>query len=172
MTCLETLRDYRFQSLFVPIVGGRRSLRKRRGHLAVPVAVDYHGQSFYTNITVTITSDKPPPPFDAMSINPSPELKPLFEAALNEFEKRAGTNLLRHQIIDSLTNCESVDSVIDVLQDQAQAFRTWRGDDGKLMTWLKRTVQVLHPLSTSGVLGESIGLVRIYSSSHWHATTF
>jgi hypothetical protein len=47
MTCLETLRDYRFQSLFVPIVGGRRSLRKRRGHLAVPVAVDYHGQSFY-----------------------------------------------------------------------------------------------------------------------------
>jgi hypothetical protein len=107
-----------------------------------------------------------------MSINPSLELKSLFEAALNEFEKRAGTNLLRHQIIDRLANCESVDSVIDILQDQAQAFRTWRGDDGKLMTWLKRTVQVLHPLSTSGVLGESIGLVRIYSSSHWHASTF
>ena len=156
----------------MPIVGGRRSLRKRRGHLAVPVAVDYHGQSFYTNITATITSDKPPPPIDAMSVNPSLELKSLFEAALNEFEKRAGTNLLRHQIIDSLTNCESVESVIAVLQDQAQAFRTWRGDDGKLMTWLKRTVQVLHPLSTSGVLVESIGLVRIYSSSHWHATTF
>jgi hypothetical protein len=106
-----------------------------------------------------------------MSINPSLELKSLFEAALNEFEKRAGANLLRHQIIDRLKNCESVDSVIDILQSQAQAFRTWRGDDGKLMTWLKRTVQVLYPLSASGVLGESIGLVRIYSQFHWDETT-
>jgi hypothetical protein len=106
-----------------------------------------------------------------MSVDPSLELKSLFEAALNEFEKRAGTNLLSHQIIDRLKNCESVDSVIDVLQDQAQAFRTWRGDDGKLLTWLKRAVQVLHPLSTSGVLGESIGLVRIYSPFHWDEIT-
>ena len=128
-------------------------------------------RSIYTNITATFTSDKPPPTIDAMSINPSPELKSLFEAALSEFEKRAGTNLLRHQIIDRLTNSESVDSVTDILQGQAQAFRTWRGDDGKLMTWLKRTVQVLHSLSTSGVLGESIGLVRIYSPFHWDEIT-
>jgi hypothetical protein len=98
-----------------------------------------------------------------MSTNPSPELKSLFEAALNEFEKRAGTNLVQHQIIDKLVNCESADSVIDVLQEQAQAFRNFRGDDGKLMTWLKRTVGVLYTLSTSGVLGEGIGLVCVYS---------
>ena len=31
------------------------------------------------------------------------------------------------------------------------------------MMWLKLTVNVLHDLSTSGVLGEGIGLVCIYS---------
>jgi hypothetical protein len=98
-----------------------------------------------------------------MSTNPSPELKSLFEAALNEFEKRAGTNLVQHQTLDKLVNCESADSVIDVLQEQARAFRNFRGDNVKLMTWLKRTVNVLYTLSTSGVLGEGIGLVWVYS---------
>ena len=98
-----------------------------------------------------------------MSTNPSPELKSLFETALNEFEKRAGSNLVQHQVTDRLMNCKSADSVIDVLQEQAQAFRNFRGDDGKLMTWLKRTVTALFTLSTSGVLGEGIGLVCVYS---------
>jgi len=120
---------------------------------------EYHSHNHFT--------DEPPPLIDAMSVNPSLELKSLFEAALNKFKKRAGSNLLCHQIIDRLKNCKSIDSVIDILQDQAQAFRTWRGDDGKLMMWLKWTVQVLFPLSTSGVLGESISLVRIYSLFHW-----
>ncbi len=43
----------------------------------------------------------PPISSSVMSVNPSPELKSLFEVALDEFEKRAGTNLLQHQIIDS-----------------------------------------------------------------------
>ena len=97
-----------------------------------------------------------------MSNDPSPELKSLFEDALNEFENRAGTNLIQHQIVDRLKNCESPDSVIDVLREQAHAFCNFRGDDGKLMIWLKRAVSVLHTLSTSGVLGESIGLVCVH----------
>ena len=98
-----------------------------------------------------------------MSFDPSQELKSLFETALNEFEKRTGTNLTHHQIIDELKNSESADSVINVLQKQAQAFRNFR-DDGKLMIWLKRTVNVLHTLSTSSVLGGAIALVRVRSS--------
>ena len=98
-----------------------------------------------------------------MSIDSSPELKSLFETALNEFEKRAGTNLAQHQIIDKLVNCASADSVVDVLQEQAQDFRNFRGADGKLMTWLKRTVNVLYSLSTSTLLGEGIGLVCVFS---------
>jgi hypothetical protein len=97
-----------------------------------------------------------------MSINPL-QLKSLFETALNEFEKRAGTNLFQHQLIDRLVNCQSADSVTEVLQEQAQALRSFRGDDGKLMRWLRRTVNVLYPLSTCGVLGEAVGLVCVYS---------
>jgi hypothetical protein len=99
-----------------------------------------------------------------MSINPSPELKSLFETALNEFEKRAGITLDQHPIIDKLVNCESADSIIEVLQEQAQAFRNFRGDDGKIMTWLKRTVNVLWALSTSDVLAEGVGLVCVHST--------
>ena len=99
-----------------------------------------------------------------MSNNPPLELKLLFETALKQFEKKAGTNLMQHQVFHKLENCESVDSVIDVLQKQAEAFNNYRGDDGKLMTWLKRTVGVVHTLSTSGVLGGAInlGLVGVH----------
>ncbi|KAF8461648.1 hypothetical protein DFH94DRAFT_848349 [Russula ochroleuca] len=93
-----------------------------------------------------------------MSINSPPELKSLFETALNEFEKRAGTNLAQHQVISKLVNCESADSVIDVIQEQAQAFRNFRGDGGKLTTWLKRTVNVLYNLSVSEMLCEGASL--------------
>jgi hypothetical protein len=34
------------------------------------------------------------------------------------------------------------------------------------MTWLKRTVNVLHILSTSSILGEGIGLVRHHTSHY------
>jgi hypothetical protein len=102
-----------------------------------------------------------------MSTNPSPELKSLFETALNEFEKRAGSNLVQNPIINKLVHCESADSVLDALQEQAQAFRNFRGDDGKLMTWFKRTVNVLFSLSDSQALGEGIGLVCA-DSFHQH----
>ena len=103
-----------------------------------------------------------PNSFDAMSVNPPLELKSLFETALNEFEKRAGTNLTLHSIIDKLKNCESADSVINVLQEQAHSFRNFRGDDGKVMMWLKRTVGVVYALSTGGVLGAAICLVCVH----------
>ena len=101
-----------------------------------------------------------------MSINHSPELKSLFETALNEFEKRAGTNLVQHQIIDKLVNCESADSVIDILREQAQSFRNFRGDDGKVMTWLRRTVNALYALSTSDLIRGTVSSVCVNSSRH------
>ena len=94
-----------------------------------------------------------------MSFNSPPELKSLFETALNEFEKRAGTSLAQHQIVNKLVSCDSADSVIDVLQEQAQAFRNFRGDNGKVMTWVKRTVNVLYALSTSEMLSGAISTV-------------
>jgi len=100
-----------------------------------------------------------------MSSDPTSEsnLRSLFETALREYEKQAGTNLLDtgNSLIIKLQNCDSTDNINAVLQEQAQAFRRFRGDNGKLNKWLKRTVHVLHMLSTSNALSEGVGLVRL-----------
>ena len=60
-------------------------------------------------------------------------LRSLFETALREYEKQAGTNLLDNRIIINLQSCESAEAISAVLQEQAQAFHKFRGDDGKLI---------------------------------------
>ena len=94
-----------------------------------------------------------------MSVDPCPELQSFFETALNKYKDQTGVNLLEHQLALRLTSCDDADSVIVVLQEQAEAFRKFRGDDGKVMMWLKRTVHVLYGLS-NGVLGAAVSLVR------------
>ncbi|KAI0292985.1 hypothetical protein B0F90DRAFT_193652 [Multifurca ochricompacta] len=95
-----------------------------------------------------------------MSSNTSSDsvLRSLFETALNEFEKRANTSLLQHQLAIKLIHCQDADSVISILQQEANKFNKFRGEDGNVMKWIKRTVHVLYSLSTSGVLGNSLGL--------------
>ena len=97
-----------------------------------------------------------------MSSDPVSESNPrsLFETALKEYEKQAGTNLLDNRLIIRLQSCDSADAISAVLQEQAQAFHMFRGSDGKLVGWLKRTVHVLYTLSTSSALGAGVGLVR------------
>jgi hypothetical protein len=85
----------------------------------------------------------------------------LFETALERFEKQTGTSLAQHPLAIKLDACKTVESIDAVLREQAQTFRQFRGDDGKVIKCLKRVVHVLHTLSTSGVLGEGIGLVRL-----------
>ncbi|KAH9957516.1 hypothetical protein BC827DRAFT_654119 [Russula dissimulans] len=94
-----------------------------------------------------------------MSVNPSPELNSLFQAALDEFEKKSGINLIQHQVFTKLMTCQSVVSVVDVLHEQTTAFQSSRGDDyGKLMKWIKRIVDILHTLSTNNVLVGGVGM--------------
>ena len=84
----------------------------------------------------------------------------LFETALREYEKQAGTNLLNNHLVTRLQSCNSVDEISTVIQEHAQAFHKFRGSDGRVTTWLKRSVHVLHTLSTSSALGAGVGLVR------------
>lgn len=95
-----------------------------------------------------------------MSGSSGTKLQLLFDAALQSYEKQTGMKLIDHPLTRQLDNCHSADSVMDVLQQQARAFTEFRGDDGKAMKFLKQTVDVLHALSTSTILGEGIGLVR------------
>ena len=90
----------------------------------------------------------------------SARFQALFESALQDYQTQTGTILADHPLAQQLQNCDSVDSVTTVLQEQARAFSEFRGTDGNLMKSLKHVVSVLYTLSDSSVLGEAIGLVR------------
>jgi len=96
-----------------------------------------------------------------MSNASSSRLQLLFDAALQNYEKQTRMKLLDHPFAKQLENCHSVDSVMDILQQQARAMTEFRGDDGKVVKSLKRVVHVVHTLSTSTILGEGIGLVSL-----------
>ena len=83
----------------------------------------------------------------------------LFNAALQDYTNQTGTKLDEHPLAKQLESCDSVDSITSVLQEHAQKFHEFRGEDGKIMKSLKCAVQVLYTLSTSAALGEGIGLV-------------
>ena len=93
----------------------------------------------------------------------------LFNAALQDYENQTETKLVEHPFAKQLEECDSVDSIVAILQEQAQTFRKFRGDDGKIMKSLKSSVDVLYMLSNSTLLGEGIGLVRkiLHNRLHW-----
>jgi hypothetical protein len=98
-----------------------------------------------------------------MSQTSSSSFQELFSAALRDFEGQTGTRLVEHPFAKQLETCDSVDSITAILQEQAQIFRKFRGDDGKIMKSVKSSVDVLYTLSISTVLGEGIGLVHLKS---------
>ena len=83
----------------------------------------------------------------------------LFNAALQDYENQTKTKLVEHPLAKKLEACDSVDSITAILQQQAQVFGGFRGDDGKIMKSLGSSVGVLYTLSNSTILGQAIGLV-------------
>ncbi|KAH9992544.1 hypothetical protein BJV74DRAFT_795789 [Russula compacta] len=72
----------------------------------------------------------------------SSRLQALFDSALQDYEKQTGISLPRHPLAEQLQNCDSVDSVIAVLQQQAQTFSEFRGSH-RIMKSLNGVVSVL-----------------------------
>jgi hypothetical protein len=94
-----------------------------------------------------------------MSLAHTSDIQSLFEAALSEYEKRAGTNLIKSELSSKLKTCTCAEDVIAVLQAQARAFQKYRGNRGTMMIRLKQAVNVLYNLSTSTVVGQGIGMI-------------
>ena len=88
----------------------------------------------------------------------STRLQAVFEPALQVYEKRAGVCLTQHPLAIKLQNCDSVEAITGLLQDQAQAFRDMQGSD-KIMKSLKTTVSILSKLSFAASLTDVLGLV-------------
>ena len=79
----------------------------------------------------------------------------LFEPALRAYEKKAGVSLAQHLLAIKLQNCDSVEAITRIFQDQARDFRNLRGSD-KIMKSIKTTVSILSKLSSA----DTFGLVR------------
>jgi len=73
----------------------------------------------------------------------------LFDTALQSYAKQTGTTLTDHPLGLKFQQCRSVNSILEILQEQARTLTEFRGDNGKVMKSLKRVVYILHALSTS-----------------------
>ena len=82
----------------------------------------------------------------------------LFESALQDYEKQTGIALADHPLAGQLQNCQSVESVTTLLQEEAQSFSKFR-ESGKILKSLKGVVSTLSRVSAIPVLGQSIGMV-------------
>jgi Lon protease-like protein len=89
----------------------------------------------------------------------SSRFRVLFEAAVQQYEKQTEITLATHPLAEQLQNCDSVDSVIAVLQEQARAFSEFRESD-RIIKSLEGVVSVLSTISAVADLSDSIGLVR------------
>ena len=79
--------------------------------------------------------------------------------AFDDYAKQVGVDLTKNPFADTLRGCDSPNAVLELLQDKANTFKTYRdGDPSRtLMNWLKPMVEVVHGFS--GVLGPAISLV-------------
>ena len=89
----------------------------------------------------------------------SSRLEALFQSALHDYEQQTGILLSKHPLAEQLQNCQSVDSITDLLQEQARVFGEFRGSD-KIMKSLKSVVSALSRASAVAAVGQDIGLVR------------
>ena len=75
---------------------------------------------------------------------------------MKDYEKKTGIVLAKHPLAEKLQNCNSVESVTAVFQEQTKAFNGSRRGD-KVLKPLKTIVSVLHKLSAAA---DTISLVR------------
>ena len=81
----------------------------------------------------------------------------MLDAAIIKYKKKTGKDLQAIWLASELQTCKSVDSVLDVLQDQANTLD--RSDNQKLIRWIDPLVHVLSTFLDS--LGDGVILVCI-----------
>ena len=87
----------------------------------------------------------------------SSNFKSMLDAALIRYKNETGEDLQAIWLASELQSCESVNSVLDILRDQANALD--RSGDRKLMNWIDPLVHVLSTFSDA--LGDGVSLVCI-----------
>jgi hypothetical protein len=89
----------------------------------------------------------------------------IFETALKAYEKKTKRDLLAHPLASKLQTCNSLGSILAVLQGQVDDIDQARKTDERLTKWLGPMVNVL--LAFSGTLSEGVSLVRLNVILFW-----
>jgi hypothetical protein len=96
------------------------------------------------------------------SSSSSSNFQPVFNTALEAYEKKTKCKLLSHPLAARLQSCDSPIAILSVLQDLIQQFDHRRSSDERLTNWLNPTVNVLHAFSD--FVGQGVGLVSLHFS--------
>ena len=96
----------------------------------------------------------------ASTPNSSSNFQSILDAALSDYAKQTGIDLVTHPSAQILQNCNSADAILDLLGDKAKQFQGYRDGNRKLINCLKPVVQVLH--TVSGILGEVGAMVCLW----------
>ena len=88
----------------------------------------------------------------------SSHFRVLFEAALEDYKQQTGIELAKHPLAERLQYYNSVESVTDILREQAQDFKEFREKD-KVLKPLKKVLTVLHRLPSAANFAQHVGLV-------------
>ncbi|KAI9454231.1 hypothetical protein BJY52DRAFT_765741 [Lactarius psammicola] len=86
----------------------------------------------------------------------SSDFKSILDAALSEYKKKTGKQLVDHPLATQVKQCDSIDAILAIFQGQADAFQQSRAGDQGLMKWISPMVDVLYTFS--GTLGGVAGM--------------
>jgi len=88
----------------------------------------------------------------------SSQLRLLFGAALEDYKQQTGIELAKHPLAERLQDCNSVESVVTAIREQAQDFKEFR-EKGRVLEPLKKVLTVLQRLSSAANFAQDVGLV-------------
>jgi len=89
-------------------------------------------------------------------------LDSIFTSAFQAYKKKTGKDITSHPLATELQSCNSIDTILAVLQGLVPARRQTQSSDEGTAKWLIPTVNVLYAFSAT--LAEGVGLVNITMS--------
>ena len=83
----------------------------------------------------------------------------LFNEALETYKQQTGIELAKHPLAERLQDCNTVESVTNIICEQAQDFKKFQEKD-RVLNPLKKVLKVLHILPSAANFAQDAGLVR------------
>lgn len=91
----------------------------------------------------------------------------LWDAALKDYTKKAGTDLLEHEYAELFDECDSPDAVVGAIQEELANFAKFRAEDtkwGQLRARIKPMANVI--LELNDAIGDAVASVRPFTTEY------